>query len=135
MDSAFDANGNLPPGEHTMTWSEIVQRFGGNDRRRELLDGLHDLCLTLQAASCETLWLDGSFVTSKDEPGDFDAVSDHHSVPDLAALGELFLKADQRDARKARWAATSSITVQRRRAACCFSTSSNGTASTDRRAL
>lgn len=103
MIPSFDVNGCLPSGEHAMTWKEVQQAFGWNAVRQTLLQGLGDLCRTLSAAGCSTLWLDGSFVTNKDEPGDFDAVWDHKSVPDLSALGALFLQDGQRDARKVRW--------------------------------
>ena len=33
----FDESGNLPEGVHEATWDEIVDRYGTNDRRRELL--------------------------------------------------------------------------------------------------
>ena len=42
--------------------------------RRALLDGLHDALALLAEARCTKVWLNGSFVTAKDEPGDFDAV-------------------------------------------------------------
>jgi hypothetical protein len=67
-------SGYLPPGEHEATWTEIRSRFGWNPRRRELLDGLADALAALAAAGCSRVWLNGSFVTAKDEPGDFDAV-------------------------------------------------------------
>lgn len=50
-----------------------MERFGWNERRRRLLDGLADALALLAAAGCRQVWLNGSFVTAKDEPGDFDA--------------------------------------------------------------
>jgi hypothetical protein len=70
----FDPDtGRLPPGEHLASWDEVVERFGWNERRRQLLDGLADALALLAAAGCRQAWLNGSFVTAKDEPGDFDA--------------------------------------------------------------
>jgi hypothetical protein len=45
-----------------------------------LLAGLRSAPLALQKAGCETVYLDGSFVTSKDNPGDFDGCWDIDSV-------------------------------------------------------
>ena len=71
----FDpATGLLPPGEHTAGWDEIRDRFGWNLCRRRLLDGLQEGPAALGAVGCRTVWLNGSFVTAKEEPGDFDAV-------------------------------------------------------------
>ena len=46
---------------------------GWTERGRRLLDGLADAVALLTAAGCRRVWLNGSFVTAKDEPGDFDA--------------------------------------------------------------
>jgi len=43
----------------------------------------------LAAAGCTRIWLNGSFVTAKDEPADFDACWDPDSV-DLDALNPVF---------------------------------------------
>jgi hypothetical protein len=87
----FDANtGRLPEGVHEASWDEIVQRFGWNQRRRELLDGLAEVIELLARAGCRRLWLNGSFVTAKDEPGDFDACWDTESV-DLDAIDPVLL--------------------------------------------
>jgi hypothetical protein len=66
--------GLLPPGEHATSWDEIEARFGWNLRRRQLLDGLADGLAVFAEAGCTRVWLNGSFVTDKDEPGDFDCV-------------------------------------------------------------
>ena len=87
----FDTNtGRLPEGVHEASWDEIVQRFGWNQRRRRLLDGLAEAIELLARAGCRRLWLNGSFVTVKDEPGDFDACWDVESV-DLDAIDPVLL--------------------------------------------
>ncbi len=65
--------GYLPPGEHPATWQEIVERFGKTQWRGKLLDGLKVALASLRAAGCKKVYLDGSFVTAKERPGDFDA--------------------------------------------------------------
>lgn len=86
----FDpTTGYLPPGEHVADWDEVVERFGGTLWRRRLLDGLAESIELLVAAGCARVWLNGSFVTAKEEPGDFDAVWDPDGVDD-DALDPIF---------------------------------------------
>ena len=59
-------------------------------RRRRLLDGLAEASGLLAEVGCKRLWLNGSFVTAKDEPGDFDACWDTDSV-DLDAIDPVLL--------------------------------------------
>ncbi len=73
---AFTSDGLLPPGEHVATWDEVVLRFGWNPHRQNLLGGLAAALIPLRTAGCKRLFLDGSFVTSKDLPGDYDAAWD-----------------------------------------------------------
>jgi hypothetical protein len=68
----FDASGVLPLGTHPATWEEIRSRFGGNEWRAPLVDGLFRALVALREAGCRVAYIDGSFVTSKPDPGDFD---------------------------------------------------------------
>lgn len=69
----FDkATGYLPPGKHVATWHEVVERFGNTPRRGELLAGLLTALQLLRNAGCATFYLDGSFITSKETPRDYD---------------------------------------------------------------
>ncbi|WP_236739270.1 DUF6932 family protein [[Phormidium ambiguum] IAM M-71] len=76
----FDENGNLPPGVHFCEWEEFVERFGTNDLRLRLMRGLRMAMEQLKAAGCRTIYIDGSFVTIKPDPGDFDACWDREDV-------------------------------------------------------
>jgi hypothetical protein len=69
----FDDNGNLPPGVYFCEWEEFQEIFGINLIRRRMIDGLELAMTQLKAAGCRTIYINGSFVTSKLEPGDFDA--------------------------------------------------------------
>ena len=94
----FDpVTGRLPPGEHEALWDEVVERFGWNERRRRLIDGLADALMSLAEVGCRRVWLNGSFVTTKDEPGDFDACWDQTDV-DLDSIDPVLL--DLSDARR-----------------------------------
>lgn len=73
MVSAFDKDGNLPPGIHRLSWTEFIAAFGWNDDHKRLMVGLKKALDDLRSAGCQTVYVDGSFVTAKDVPADFDA--------------------------------------------------------------
>ena len=99
----FDADGNLPRGIHWATWDELVTRFGKESHRRTLTLGLWDAIQLLQAAGCEPIHVDGSFVTAKTLPRDIDVVWDAPST-DLSALDPIFLvRGAQRTQQRARF--------------------------------
>lgn len=79
------ATGNLPPGVHVATWEELVARYGLTPLRLALLAGLKGALDALRAAGCRRAYLDGSFVTAKDAPADFDACWEAEDV-DLVHL-------------------------------------------------
>ncbi|MBM6552358.1 MULTISPECIES: DUF6932 family protein [Marinomonas] len=68
----FNDNGNLPAGIHYCSAQELFGRFGYNAKRAWLLDGLSLLIKNLEAAGCTLIYVDGSFVTEKEFPGDYD---------------------------------------------------------------
>jgi hypothetical protein len=80
-----------------------VAAFGGTTHRAELLAGLVDVLRDLQRAGCRTAYLDGSFVTDKDVPGDYDLCWEMDAV-DLNKLHPVILDVDwPRAAQKARY--------------------------------
>lgn len=64
-------------------------RYATNQQRRRLFDGLIVGAARLKAAGCAAIYLDGSFVTGKPKPGDFDACWDPTGV-DPAKLDPVF---------------------------------------------
>jgi hypothetical protein len=74
MIPAFNKLGYLPPGRpYQATWQEFTARFGTTGKRKVLMGGLRTALLALKAAGCRIVYVDGSFVTSKPEPCDWDA--------------------------------------------------------------
>ena len=72
---SFRPDGYLPEGLHLATEAELMERFGKTTPRRQHLAGRMARWLELaRAVGARRLLVDGSFVTSKDEPGDIDAV-------------------------------------------------------------
>ncbi len=96
---AFTSKGLLPPGLHRATWDELCSRFGGARRRERLLQGLLRVAMNLRDAGAVNLWLDGSFVTNKPNPNDFDGVWDPSRV-DLRKVDPVLI--DQDDLRNGR---------------------------------
>lgn len=98
--------GNLPEGEHPVEWHEVVERLGFTDRRRQLLQGLADALGILQRYDCQRVWVDGSFVSDKREPGDFDCCWDYAGarIASLQADFPVFFDlSNQRHAQKQRF--------------------------------
>lgn len=89
--------GLLPPGLHRATWEELTLRFGMTDHRSDLLEGLLRAARELRRCGCSTLYVDGSFVTDKDVPNDFDGSWDAEAV-DLDALDPVLLTFDDKRA-------------------------------------
>jgi len=65
--------GYLPLGIHDAEWSGMADHFAGNRHRARLTRGLLAACRNLAAAGCRELLLNGSFVSAKSLPGDYDA--------------------------------------------------------------
>jgi hypothetical protein len=86
----FNRDGRLPAGIHWATWQEIQSRFGFSSRRQQLLGGLRLALAALNRAGCSRVYIDGSFVTVKREPGDYDACWDIDGV-NVEALDSVFL--------------------------------------------
>lgn len=89
-EQTFDENGNLPPGEHEFGWDELVQAFGWNEWRMTLLGSMAAATRHLKSVGCRRIYVDGSFVTSKSYPGDYDACWER-SDTDLKALDPVLL--------------------------------------------
>jgi hypothetical protein len=67
------ATGYLPPGLHLAPWVELSPRFGANTHRARLLAGLLGALKNLCGAGCREVLLDGSFISQKPLPKDYDA--------------------------------------------------------------
>lgn len=79
---ALTADGYLPPGVHVCTIEQIQSRFappGVTTQRRKVFDALRaHVRDPLVARYVAEVYIDGSFVTEKREPGDVDLVLGLH---------------------------------------------------------
>lgn len=70
-------SGLLPVGIHLATWNELVEKFGFNEHRLKLLEGLKKGLNLLRQYGCRDACIDGSFVTNKRFPNDVDVCYDN----------------------------------------------------------
>jgi hypothetical protein len=103
MIPAFDENGNLPPGAHEASWEEFVDRFGRSAHRRRLIGGMKAALLSFKIAGCKRVFVDGSFVTEKSFPNDYDACWDEDGVDPLKLDPVLLRFENRRAAQKAKY--------------------------------
>ena len=90
----FNQDGLLPQGIHVPSdWNEFKSRFGWNSHRQNLLTGMKSALISLESAGCQCVYVDGSFVTNKERPNDFDICWDMTGV-EVLSLDPLFLKFD-----------------------------------------
>ena len=106
MIPSFDGDGNLPVGIHLVTWDEFANAFGRTLHRKRLLGGLEAATGLLRVAGCKRIYIDGSFVTAKRVPNDFDVAWEPAGV-DVALLQSMepvfFDFKHQRAAQKAKF--------------------------------
>lgn len=72
----FDARGYLPEGVHDASWDEFIERYAITAHRRSLAGKLALLVRHLKSVGCSAVYVDGSFVTDKEIPNDYDACWD-----------------------------------------------------------
>jgi hypothetical protein len=99
----FDAAGNLPAGIHNTAWNQLATRYGTTAHRRQLLDGLRRALESLRVAGCRRVYVNGSFVTAKDQPGDFDVCWEASNVEPALLDPTLLDFSDRRRAQKAKF--------------------------------
>jgi hypothetical protein len=92
----FNEEGVLPEGEHKMSLEEFKDRFVFNQKRAVIFSGLKLLIKDLKSIGCKTIYVDGSYVTNKEEPNDVDVCWDDEGeidwdllISDFPILGDL----------------------------------------------
>ncbi len=93
----------LPAGIHSATLEEVKARFVSNPKRRTQFRGLVAALSNLRSAGCRRAFLDGSFVSAKPRPGDFDACWDPAGVNRTALDPVLLTFMNNRAAQKAKY--------------------------------
>ena len=80
----------LQEGIHKLSLDEFQEIFAFNQHRRKQFEGLVDAMKALKKAGCSKVYIDGSYVTKKPIPGDYDACWDGESV-NIEELDIVFL--------------------------------------------
>jgi hypothetical protein len=65
-------SGYLPAGIWPASWQALIEIFGFNEHRQDLLQGLERGLRVLYGYGCKEVCIGGSFVTNKKLPGDVD---------------------------------------------------------------
>lgn len=77
-------SGELPEGVHLATMNEVEFCFGNwNNQRRKLFRGLKKVIIVFKAAKVRKIFIDGSFITNKEEPLDIDGCWSIDGVDEL----------------------------------------------------
>jgi hypothetical protein len=91
---SFNDEGDLPPGVHRATLTEVLERFGqGSVQRRAVADRLQRVYqLVVSTGQLVRFVVFGSFVTANDDPNDVDIILLMEDAFDLASVtGEAAL--------------------------------------------
>jgi len=93
----------LPAGVHPADLRAIADAFAVNPQRKSLFEGLVRGARDLASAGCRCIYVDGSYVTNKPIPGDYDVCWEPGGV-NLRLLDRVFLDFSHgRAAQKARY--------------------------------
>jgi RNAse (barnase) inhibitor barstar len=87
----FNKEGLLPKGIHEASWEEFRERFRWTPERERLMEGLERALESFKKAGCRSVYINGSFVTAKDHPNDYDGCWDETGV-DIDKLDPVWLE-------------------------------------------
>lgn len=83
-------------GVHDATLPEIEERFAYSERRKQLFIAMEKVVLMLRGAKCPEIFLNGSYITTKPEPGDYDLCWEPTGVVPTEDLRKLFQEKTER---------------------------------------
>lgn len=92
MNITFNAEGTLPEGVYEMSMEEFMRQFVYNEKRQIIFKGFLTLISDLKAIKCKAVYVDGSFVTIKEQPGDVDVCWEDDEDIDWDLLDALIIR-------------------------------------------
>jgi hypothetical protein len=96
---SFNNKGLLKPGVYKLNIAEVQKFFGSlNSKRVELFNGLFKALKNMKNSGIKNVYIDGSFITTKEQPNDIDGCWDYENNIDLNILDSVFL--DFKNSRK-----------------------------------
>lgn len=72
----YQENGSLIPGIHQLDFKTFKDEFGFNKHRLAMIAGLEKAIRAFKSCGATFIYIDGSFVTKKEYPNDYDACWD-----------------------------------------------------------
>lgn len=84
----YNSEGYLPVGIYKMGWDEFVTKFSFTSIRELQIKGLIKAIPKFKAAGASHLYIDGSFITKKYNPSDYDVLYDITEI-DLEILDPI----------------------------------------------
>lgn len=93
----FQQNGFLEEGIYETSFSEMEEKLGFSRKRRKLLSAMKTLITYCKYLQCDVLYIDGSFVSTKISPADYDACWDTTATdkePIMNAVEQSSLNSD-----------------------------------------
>ena len=78
---------------HQTSLKEVESVFGSsNDRRKLLMRRLHEAARNFELSGVRTIWVNGSFVTDKEQPNDIDGCWEYTQSVNAETLDTVFLQ-------------------------------------------
>jgi hypothetical protein len=87
----FQDDGNLPPGVHKASLTEVKNALTWNGVRKAFYLGLTRALENLAGAGVKRVWIGGSFVTSEEYPNDVDGCWEYDNSVAVLLLDDVFL--------------------------------------------
>lgn len=76
--------------------ADVQTRFAYNRKRRKLFQALEKVISILRECQCPEVFLDGSFITKKEEPGDYDLCYEPTGIVATDNLRTFFITRETR---------------------------------------
>ncbi len=78
----------LPVGDHQASWADVEASFGGNQRRQAFCERLKELIDRARNCGFLRVYVFGSFISAKPDPGDVDLMWVYRSGLDFDTLSQ-----------------------------------------------
>ncbi len=87
----FNSKGLLPPGIHVVTLEQLETNFTWSNHRKKLFKKFKGAYKNLTRANVKKIWIDGSYVESKEHPNDIDGCWEYTNDVNVDKLDPVFL--------------------------------------------
>jgi hypothetical protein len=89
---SFNNKGFLKPGIYKLNIADVQKYFGSSNKKRiELFNGLIKALKNMKNSGVKFVYIDGSFIPTKEQPNDIDGCWDYENNINLNILDSVFL--------------------------------------------